>query len=201
MKTRTTLAALTVILAATVASAQPKGMSDADTRELAQYRLTMDTVNKVVAATRAMALEAKKDPRFQEAMKIDAEIKALEAKEERTEADEARLEKLTARKEELGEGFAEADMTDAKSLSDMAAQIEKFPPMAKGLRAAGMTPREYATFMLAMIQASMVAGFQKSGMMKEIPREVNPENVKFILAHEKELQALQKEMQALNPGR
>jgi hypothetical protein len=72
--------------------------------------------------------------------------------------------------------------------------------MANGLKAAGMAPREYATFMMAMLQASMVAGFKKSGMLKEIPKDVSAENVKFIEEHQKELEALQKEFQGLGSG-
>jgi hypothetical protein len=82
----------------------------------------------------------------------------------------------------------------------MEALIRKFPPMANGLRKAGMSPREYATFMLAMVQASMVAGFRKSGMIKELPPEVNPENVKFVEEHEAELKAMQAEWEKLSKG-
>jgi len=203
MKLRIMSALVTFTLGAAVgALAQPKAaQTDPDTREIAQYRLTMEGVHKVAAATRAMAAEMKNDPRVLEMKKLDEQIQALETKEERTEAEEEQLEKLNARQEELERAFGGMIGSNPKSLSDMAARIEKVPAMAKALRAAGMTPREYSTFMLAMMQAAMVAGFQKSGMVKEIPKDVNPENVKFILDHEKELQALQKEMQSLAPTR
>lgn len=202
MRVRIGFGMLAVMVATvTGAWAQTKPM-DADTKEIASYRLTMEGVNKVAAATRAMAAEMKKDPRFQEMMKLDADIKALEKKDELTDAESTKLEQLKEKKEQLSQVFEDGAMSNAKSLSEMAAGIQKFPPMANGLRAAGMTPREYATFMLAMLQASMVAGFKKSGMMKDadVPPEVNMENVRFIEQHQKELEALQKELQALGAG-
>jgi hypothetical protein len=50
--------------------------------------------------------------------------------------------------------------------------------------------------MLSMMQAGMVAGFKKAGMLKEIPKDVSPENVKFMEEHEAQLKALQQEMEA-----
>jgi hypothetical protein len=52
---------------------------DADAKEIAAYRLSLDTSKNVQAATRAMVEEAKKDPKLQARMKLDAEIEALEA--------------------------------------------------------------------------------------------------------------------------
>ncbi|HEX6974638.1 MAG TPA: hypothetical protein VF147_09560 [Vicinamibacterales bacterium] len=203
MRVRIGVGILAVIIAtATGAAAQAKPQMDADARELAAYRLTMESVNKVAAATRAMAVEMKKDPRYQEAMKLDADIKALEKKDELTDAEDTKLQQMKEKREQLSEALDDGSLSNSKSLSEMAAAIEKFPPMANGLRAAGMTPREYAKFMMAMLQASMVAGFKKSGMMKEsdIPKEVNLENVRFIEEHQKELEALQKELQGLGSG-
>jgi hypothetical protein len=68
------------------------------------------------------------------------------------------------------------------------------------LNAAGLAPREYSKYMLASMMAGMVAGFQKSGMLKELPanlKEVHPDNVKFMIDHEAELTAMQKEMEKL----
>ena len=51
---------------------------------------------------------------------------------------------------------------------------------------------------LASLMGGMVAGFQKSGMLKEMPKdlkEVNPENVKFMLDHEAELAEMQNAME------
>jgi hypothetical protein len=189
------LALVAALVASTTAAATQQ--KDPDAQEIASYRLTMEGVNKVAAATRAMVAEMKKDPKFQELMKLDADIKALEKKEERTEAEDETLEQLKSKKEELSDSLDNMSMNDAKTLSDMEAQIRKFPPLMNALRSAGMTPREYSKFTLAMLQAGMVAGFKKSGLVKEIPKEVSAENVKFVEEHEAELKALQQEWEAL----
>ena len=103
------------------AAAQSKSQSDADLQEVANYRLTMAAVNNVASATRAMAAEMKKDPRFQG-------------------NDEARCRH---------EGAREQGRTD---------------------------------------------------MLKELPKDVSAENVKFVEEHEAELAALQKEFQSLGSG-
>jgi hypothetical protein len=188
-----------VVIAAVMSAAPAAGQAgqDADAKEISSYRLTMDVVNKVAAATRVMITELKKDPKFQEAAEVDAEIEAIEKKETTTEADDARLEKLNARKEELSKAMEGLSMGDADTLSDMEARIRQVPPLMAGLRAASLTPRDYAKFTMAALQAGMVAGLKKQGVLKEVPKDVSAENVKFIEEHEAELQALQKEWAAL----
>ncbi len=188
-------AVVATVLVSAVAPAAPQG--DADTREIAAYRLSMDVVNQVAAATRAMVVELRRDPHFQEIAKLDAEIAALEKKEEKTEAEDARLEQLRTRKEEAADALKGPSFDDAKSLTEMDAQIRRVPSLMAGLRWANMTPRDYAKFMLASIQAGMVAGLKKQGLLKELPKDVPVENVRFMETHEAELQALQKELAAL----
>ena len=182
-------------------SAQGQRPSDADLKEIAKYQLSMETVEKVKVATRAMIAEIKKDPKYQRLLKLEAEIDALEKKDDRTEAEDAKLAALNEEKEKL-ESSSDGPLSlgQANSLTEMEANIRKSPPIANALQSAGMSPREYATFMMAMIQASMVAGFKKAGMMKELPKDVNPENVKFVEAHEAELKAMQAEFEKLAKG-
>jgi hypothetical protein len=191
-----TLAAL--VLAAGVAAAQTGTQSDADAKEIAAYRLTNDGLNKVRTANRAMIVEVRKDPKFQELARIEAEAKALEEKDERTEADDKRLEELNAKQEQLSEAYSGVSLNDAKTLTDMEKRIAQFAPMANGLRAAGMPPREYAKFTLALLQAGMAAGLKKAGMVTEIPKEIPADNVKFVEEHAAELEAMQKEWEALS---
>ena len=54
--------------------------------------------------------------------------------------------------------------------------------------------------MMALVQASIAAGFKKSGMLKELPAGVNPENVKFVEEHEAELRAMQEKLNKLGGG-
>jgi hypothetical protein len=191
-----TVACLLIVTMVVGVSGQSAPQTSADAKEVASYRLTMDTLKKVQVATRVMMEQLKKDPKFQKDMKLQEEIKALEQKEELTEAEQARLDALREEREQL-QTDADANLGNAQSLDEMEAQIKRFPPMADGLRQAGLSPREYATFMMAMVQAAMVAGFKKTGMMKELPKDVNAENVKFVEEHEAELKAMQAEFEKL----
>jgi hypothetical protein len=72
--------------------------------------------------------------------------------------------------------------------------------MANALKQVGMPTREYATFMIAIVQATIAAGFKKSGMLKEMPKDVNVEKVKCIEEHEAELKAMRDELDKLGKG-
>lgn len=190
---------LVLFMVANVAGQGAPKAASGDVKEIASYRLTMEAVRKVEVATRAMIAEMKADPRIQARMKLEAEIETLEKKDELTDAEQEQLDALVERRERMD---AEQDLGfgNAQSLVEMEARIQKFPPMANGLRKAGMSPREYATFMMAMVQAAMVAGFKKAGMLKELPPDVNPENVRFVEEHEAELKAMQAEWEKLSKG-
>lgn len=186
------------LCAAAPAFAQAK-LQDADQKAIASYRLTMENVNRMASVNRALVNELKNDPRYKQMMDLQAQIKPLEDKEDSlSEADQAKLEDLRAKADQLEEQNGADDVFgDAKSIDDMAAKAEQFPPLAKALRTAGVSGREYATFMMAMIQASFAAGMQKAGMLKQLPAGVSAENVKFVLEHEAELKKMQEELQAL----
>jgi hypothetical protein len=196
---RCSITTLLVSLMPSLMWAQGAQPADADAKELASYRLTMDTLRKVEVASRAMVAAAKQDPRFQKLQKIQAELEALEKKEELTDADVERMEALEAQKEEL-EASTDLDLGSADSLDEMEANIAKSPMVAKALQQAGLTPREYSKFMMAMVQAAFAAGFKKAGMLKELPAGVNPDNVKFVEEHEAELKAMQAEFEKMSKG-
>jgi hypothetical protein len=199
MTKRTRSVVATVMVAMLMPGLLAGQAQDADTKELAAYRLSMETLEKVRVAMRVTAEEAKKDPKIQAMMKLDAEIDALEKKDEPTEAESARLEKLREQREAMED--ADADLGDAQTLSEMEARIRAFKPMAAGLARAGLSPRDFAKFTLAFFQAGMVAAMRKSGVTKEIPPGVSAENVKFIETHEAELKAIQEEFDRLGKGR
>jgi hypothetical protein len=175
---------------------------DADTKELQSYRLTRENMKQFVTVTRNMVAAAKADPRYQQLAKLQAEIDALESKEEPTDADHERLEKLTAELEAAEDKMPNAglNMSQHKTLSEMEAALRKEPLMMNALTSAGMAPRDYAKFVLAFFQAAMLHGMQKSGAIKEIPKDmqagVNMENIKFIQENEAEINALMKEFQS-----
>ena len=201
MPYRSLISSVFVLVAVTGLSAQPQPL-DADAEEIRNYALTVPALKQFAAATRNMMAAAKADPRYKELAGLEAEIKKLEDKEEPTDADMERLEKLNeqrdAAKERMPGGI---NMSNAKTLSDMEAAIRREPLMVNGLKSAGMTPRDYAKFMLAFFQASMIHGMQKSGLVKEIPKDlqatVNLENVKFIEANQAEINALMAEFKAM----
>lgn len=196
-RTLLTLASLFLMVVwATPATAQ----ADADARELAAYRLTIAAVRQVDAVTDAIYAEMKKDPKFQEHARLNAQVEALEAKEERTEAEDERLEQLREKLDALEAEQSTEEDENIETLSDMEAMLKRTPPMARGLRAAGMAPREYAKFMLTMLGAAMTASLKKQGMLAAVPEGVSLENVKFVEEHEAELTALQKKWEAMGKG-
>jgi hypothetical protein len=79
----------------------------------------------------------------------------------------------------------------------MEARMRKYPPLVQALQREGIAPREYAKFWLAFIQAMFAQGFQKSGLIKELPKDINADNVKFVADHAAEIEAMQKELEAL----
>jgi len=169
--------------------------NDADAKEIASYRLTMDAVNKLAVAMRAAAEEAKKDPRYQEVDRIKTELDTLRKKDEPSEAEQARIEELSTKQAALEKQIEGPGLfNDANTLDDMEKAVRREPLLSGALAKAGMSPREFAKFTFAMVSASFAAGMQKSGMLKELPKDVNAENVKFIIEHEAELQKLQQEM-------
>ena len=185
------------------AAGQSPGFSAADSKELASYRLSMDTAKKVYAMMQALSQEMQKDPKVQAMMKLEAEIEALEKKDDLSDADSERLDKLREQKDQQEEAIAAAagpalNMNNASSLDEMEAVMRKSPQAMAALNKVGLTPREYSKFFIASLMAGMVAGFQKAGTIKELPKElkeIHPDNIKFMLEHEAEFAAMQKEMQ------
>jgi hypothetical protein len=193
---------MTIAFAPVALGAQQMIQNDADAQEVASYRLTMEAVNKMKVAWRAAAEEARKDPKYQELGRLESELETLRKKDEPNEAEQARIEELSTKQEQLkteleGPGL----FNDANTLNEMEAAVRKQPVLSVALAKAGMPPREFAKFTFAMVGAAFAAGMQKSGMLKELPKEVNPDNVKFILDHEVEFQKLQEEMKGLEKER
>lgn len=178
----------------------PALQTAAETKEIEAYRLTPGALQKVIAVNRAVVQALMADPSMRQALKLRQEIEALQGKDELTEADEKRLEELEGRLEQLDDQMMNPLGGEARSLGEMEARIRTYPPLVQALEREGMSPREYATFWLVFVQAAFAHGFQKAGMLKELPAGVSPENVRFIGEHEAEIQAMQKEFEALGAG-
>ena len=178
------------------AASRAQRQDPADLKEIEAYRLTEPALKKVIAVNRSMVQEILKDPKARQAITLRQELERLEEKDDPTPADETRMDDIRKRLEQL-DAAVDPLGGDASSLAEMEAQMAKYPPMAAALAREGMTPREYATFWLAFMQAAFVHGFQKSGLLKELPPGVSPENVQFIADHGAEIDAMQKELEAL----
>ena len=202
------------VLAAAALPLHAQGAASGDEKELAAYRLTLPTMNKVVAVMRTMAKEAMADPKYQQVAKIESQIEDLEAqveklqaKDELTKAEETKLEgldqqleKLRQQRDESRDTAAGADdsMNKATTLTEMEQAASRIPAFSRALAREGLSAREYAKFTLAMLQAGMVYGFSKGKVdYAKIPAGINPENVKFVEEHQAELNAMQKEFEAL----
>jgi hypothetical protein len=145
-------------------TARRTAVDDPDMKELAAYTLTMDAVNKVDAANKAMIAAIRKDPRL-------------------------------APKDDDSTG-------DAKTLTDMERKINGMPVMAAALKQAGMSARDYAKFMMAMMQASFAEMAKqmsaKAGKPFQTPEGVNPANITFVEQHQADLKKLEDSYKALN---
>jgi hypothetical protein len=187
----TTCCVLAITLSLAAPAVQTRGPAEADLKELSSYALTMETLNKVDRAMRAMTAEMRKDPKVQEVERLKAELTALKKKDETTEEEDRRMETLGGRIEELESDANPLRLNDSATISEMAANIQKEPRLAGALQREGLAPREFSKFMLAMLQAGFAAGMQKAGLLKTTPEGVNPANIKWVLEHEAELQKLQ----------
>jgi hypothetical protein len=164
----------------------------ADQKALASYKLTMPTVRKAAAAVKRFNEIAAKDPKAQELAKIQAEIEALNKKDELTEADEARLETLMDRGEALERAIDVENGAADATIADLEKRIAARPEARAALAAEGLTAREFAMTFMALMQAAMIVGFSQGKVdMAKLPPGVNPENIKFVQENEAELKQLQ----------
>jgi len=161
----------------------------------------MPVVQKLDAVYRAVAEAMDRDPRAAQLKKLRAELKTLEDKEEPTEVEQRRMETIAAEIERLEEALAGGlDLGEAQSLAEMSRLVEASPLVAGPVRRAGLTPREFATAQLALLQAVMLHGIMKSTGSTEIPKDASPENLKFVADNEAELTALLATWEKLGKG-
>jgi hypothetical protein len=201
--TGTRLAAIALLAVAAPAPVRPQAAQlDPDSRELAAYRLTAATMQKVAAAHSNLAAALKSDPRFARLAQLKDEKKRLEAREDPTEAEAARLEALDGEIEAAEAGLPKP-LDGVKTLRDMETNVAREPLLAAALKSAGLAPREYSTFVVALVQASLVHALQSSGTGRGLPPElkgrVNADNVAFVAAHQAEIEAVFAELKAASP--
>ena len=193
------------VVAVPVASVRAQGAAatlDRDAQEVKSYRLSMPVLQKLAAVHKTAAAARIKDPRHQQLAARKAELATLQAKPEPTDAEQERIGALTEEIERLEPAdAADADLSTARSLAEMAARIDAQPALAAALRGAGLSSREFATAQLALVQAGIAYGLQKTGHLKQIPDEVSKENVEFVRLHEREIEALRGDWEKAAGGR
>ncbi|HET8648786.1 MAG TPA: hypothetical protein VFL95_02000 [Gemmatimonadales bacterium] len=92
--------------------------------------------------------------------------------------------------------WADQESNDNESLLEMAARMDKIPPMRAAFRKAGITSRDYMLASMAYFQAAMLAGVQdaqeQAGKKSEIkiPYNMNPANLEFVRKHKADIEAL-----------
>jgi hypothetical protein len=72
----------------------------------------------------------------------------------------------------------------------LVARLENDLALVEALKAAKLTPREYATFALALFAARVAHGFVESGVLRRVPAGAPADNVEFVGAHQAEITAV-----------
>jgi len=96
----------------------------------------------------------------------------------------------------LGE---EVEDANPKGIAEFAAFYDGHPSLKRAISSAGMTSREYVTFMMSMFQAGMAAWLveQQQGKFDKVPAGISHENIRFYQQHRAELDRIGEEIKAL----
>src|SRR6266481_3772349 len=127
------LAIAAALLLASTAAAQPRraAQRDPDLTELAAYRLTTATLQKVIVVADAFGQALQNDPKYRSFIAAQKELKALQAKDEPTPAEAQRMEALEEQLEQMSDAIDGGG--DAQTLADMERKITTMPHMAEAL--------------------------------------------------------------------
>lgn len=186
--TRPDTGLLVALLVAMLAGAAHAGPAP-DAQVLKDYKLTMAVMEKVAAANAIAQKSATKDPRQQALAKKQAELAALEAKEQPTDADQERMAVLADEIARADEGTA-GNGANGTTIADFAKSLESTPALAAAIKSAGLSSREYATAALALMQAAMIQGLIDQKMLAKAPPDVSQQNVDFVRLNRAKLEAM-----------
>lgn len=190
MRRRVPLALSTLFMALATAPAAGQASTDAaDLREVQAYRLSMPKLNQLNQAMADLYRQRDADPAYQQVLKKKKELATLNEKDELTDAERERLEQLEREIEEGEQGEDGSEDKD-QSLSALAQRMASDPRVAGALKRANLAAREAATMQLALLQVAFAVGMKESGAIKEIPKDVNPDNVKFYQANRAAIEKL-----------
>ena len=93
----------------------------------------------------------------------------------------------------------ESEDSDGMTLAQMAALYDGHPGLKRAISSAGMTTREYVTFIMSMFQAGMGAWLveQQGGKFDKVPAGIPHENIRFYQQHRAALEAIGEELKAI----
>jgi len=94
----------------------------------------------------------------------------------------------------------ESEGDNPHTIADMAAAYDRHPALKRAITSAGMTTREFTTFVLSMLQAGMGAWVveREHGRRDKVPAGIPIENVLFYQDHQAELERITEELRALD---
>lgn len=171
-----------LVIAVAGALAFPAAQS-ADERELAQYRLTTETLTKIEAVAKAYEANMAKDPKMKRRLEAQRELAELDKKDNLTAAERKRAYDLEGI---IGDASSELGI-EGGSLSEISAQLTKIPAMAAALKSVGLPAREMAKFTVTAMQAAIA-----SALGGAPPSGPAGENVKFVLANQAAIERINK---------
>jgi hypothetical protein len=75
----------------------------------------------------------------------------------------------------------------AAAATTLETRLQAHPELARALRAARLSARDYSKFALAVVAARLAHGFVKAGVLRGVPEGPAAANVAFVQAHEAEI--------------
>ena len=93
----------------------------------------------------------------------------------------------------------QSEESNGMTIAQMAAMYDGHPGLKRAITSAGMTSREFATFLMSMFQAGMGAWLveQQGGKFDKVPAGIPHENIRFYQQHRAALEAIGEEMKAV----
>ena len=93
----------------------------------------------------------------------------------------------------------ESEESDGMTIAQMAAVYDGHPGLKRAITSAGMTSREFVTFLMSMFQAGMAAWLveQQGGKFDKVPAGIPHENIRFYQQHRAALDSIGEEMKAV----
>jgi hypothetical protein len=91
---------------------------------------------------------------------------------------------------------AMSDSADARTISGMVRTVEKYPALAREIKSAGLTVRDYSVMSGTLVTTAMAVGMRKQGILPQIPPTVSAENAAFVEKNYDKIDALMKSLRS-----